>query len=267
MQPRRAPAGASAPPIARIAGIQIAIHPSWLILFALITVLVARPGVNPVVPDWRGAGRLAVSAGIALAISASILVHEFAHCLVARTYRLPVRRIVLFALGGVSQIERDAPTPRAEFAIAVAGPLASVALAGILAGVGRALNPRIVDIPGAWGWFAYINITIGVFNLLPAFPMDGGRLVRSALWAGVRDRARATRWAAAAGQGIASVMMGLGVAGLALVVANPDVGPVSVVWLVPLGAFLFDAAGRAGRIEGRPLDPEDRPERAGARLR
>ncbi len=264
MPPRPAPAGASALPVARIAGIQVAIHPSWLILFVLLTMVVSTLNQHPV-PGWQGAGRLAVSAGLALAISASILVHEFAHSLVARAYRLPVRRIVLFALGGVSQIERDAPTPRAEYAIALAGPLASVVLAAVLAGVGRALNPRIVEVPGAWGLFASINLMIGVFNLLPAFPMDGGRLVRSALWAGVRDRARATRWAASAGQGIAAIMVALGVTGFVLVVLAPGSGDASIIWLVPLGAFLFDAAGRAARMEGEPHDQDDPRRREGTR--
>lgn len=264
MQPRRAPTDPSLIPIGRVRGIQIVLHPSWLILFVLLTLFMNAPEQHLAVPGWTGAGRLAVSAGLALAISASILVHELAHSVVARAYGLPVRRIVLFILGGVSQIEREAPSPRSEYLVALAGPLSSVVLAGVLAAVGRALNPGIVDVPGAWGWFATINLILALFNLLPAFPMDGGRLVRSALWAWVRDRARATRWAAAVGRGIAAVMIGLGVAGFVAAVLSPREGALSVISLVLVGAFLFDAAGRAGRMEGEPHDQDD-PRRESAR--
>jgi len=189
--------------------------------------------------------------GLALAIVGCIVVHELAHCFVARGYRLPVRRIVLFLFGGVSQIEQEAPHARAEFAIAVAGPMASVVLATLLAGVAGMLDRTTVAGAGLWGWFARINMVLAVFNLLPAFPMDGGRILRSLLWAGTRNRAGATRWAARVGKGFATAMALLG--GALVVVPAVRGGasdPSQGIWLVLLGFFLYNAAGAAARAEG-----------------
>ena len=245
-------------PLARIFGIPLVADGSWLIQVALLTFVARGAIVDLVIFDPAPVVGWLVALALGLSIVACIVVHELAHSVVARAYGLPVRRIVLFMLGGVSQIEREAPGPRAEYHIAVAGPLASVVLATLLAGVGRALNPTLASVPGAWGWFAQINMALAVFNLLPAFPMDGGRVLRSALWAGVGDRVRATRWAAHAGQGFAG-LLGLGGVGVFVIgSASGDGESLQAAWLVLLAVFLFNAAGAARRNEGTP-SPHDRP--------
>lgn len=247
--------------LARIGGIPLVADASWVLQVALLT-FIARARITDTVigTDVGATTTWVVSAGLGLAIVACIVVHELAHSMVARAYGLPVKRIVLFMLGGVSQIEREAPNPRAEYTIAVAGPLASMVIASALAAVSLALDPRIshfVDV-SAWGWFAIINGALAVFNLLPAFPMDGGRLVRSALWRWLRNRSRATRVAARMGQGFASVMglFGLGSFLLGSAAGRNEVMP---LWLALLGLFLFQAAGAAGRGEGgeHPNEPAE----------
>lgn len=232
--------------ILRLAGIDVYVHPSWVVSIALLAAFAHSFIVEDLL---RGAGapaRAVVSALFALPIAACILAHEFGHSLVARAYGLRVRRITLFAFGGVSQIERDAPGPAAEFNVALAGPLVSLVLASICAGISRALNPGINGLFGIPGAFAVVNFMLAVFNLVPAFPMDGGRILRSALWA-LTSRAKATRLAAAGGRlfGVALV-----VGGVVLMVPSFGGGGANGLYVVFMGAFLYAAAGAAGRGEG-----------------
>jgi len=253
-QPPSAPAQLDGLRIARVGGISIVVHPTYLVSFALLTWFARELIVEQILPSGTGVGVWALSAALGLAISASILVHEFAHSVVAKAYGLPVRRITLFLFGGVSQIEREAPTPRAEFHIAVAGPLASVLLAVILGGVAKSLDPHAQGLPGPWGDFAFINMVLALFNLIPAFPMDGGRVLRSALWAGSRDRARATRWAALGGRAFAALLVIGGVVVAAPAFLGSDGGDVrGGVWFMLIGWFLYRAAGAAGQQEGGAL--------------
>ena len=249
--------------LGRIAGIPLVADPSWFLQVAVLT-LIARANITGFVigRDAEQATAWIVSIALALGIVACIVTHELAHSVVARAYGLPVKRIVLFVLGGVSQIEREAPNPRAEAAIAVAGPLTSMLIACALGGVGLLLEPGAVHLreSSPWGWFATINWFLAAFNLLPAFPMDGGRVLRSALWRGLQSRPRATRVAARAGQGFASL---LGVAGLGKFWADSASGggaSADAIWLVLLALFLFQAAGSAGRAESaeRPNEREFR---------
>src|SRR5207247_2182998 len=184
-------------------------------------------------------------------------------------------RITLFIFGGVAQIGGEAQKPAHEFRIAVAGPLASLFIAGCLAAISRAVHPNagglagIADHGGLWGNFALVNLALALFNLIPAFPLDGGRLLRAGLWGGLRDRARATRWASNLGKAFAFAMMGAGgaIAGAALAGGDPP-SAWPGVWYVVLGYFLFTIAGTAGRLEGgatprRPgqVDDEEEPVR------
>jgi len=214
----------------------------------------------------NGLGQRNVAAELLLAvvfgcvIAACVVIHELSHSLVARGYGLPVRRITLFALGGVSQIEAEAATPRAEFAVALAGPLASVVLATVFAFIGRVLDPVEARIPGVWGELGVINIYLAIFNLIPAFPMDGGRLLWSGLWR-LAGRARATRWAVTVGKSFAMLAIGSG----AFLLLPPlvkgggaDSGVSgSALWIIFIGLFIFQAAGAAGKTEGgeRPNQP------------
>src|SRR5438093_333725 len=175
----------------------------------------------------------------------------------ARAHGIDARRITLFIFGGVAQIGGEAQKPAHEFRIAVAGPLASLLIAGCLAAIARALHPNagglagIADHGGLWGNFALVNLALALFNLIPAFPLDGGRLLRAGLWGGLRDRARATRWASNLGKAFAFLFMGAGGAIAGTYALRGDAGnALPGLWYLVLGYFLFSIAGSAGRSEG-----------------
>jgi len=230
-------------------GIELQIHPSWII--SLIVLSVAAYNGFPVDPAVTGARKILLAVAFGVAIAACIVIHELSHSLTARVYRLPVRRITLFAFGGVSQIEKEAPTPSAEFAIALAGPLASVVLAAIFSGIAIVLHPLRSHPTGIWWELGKINMLLAMFNLIPAFPMDGGRLLRSGLWV-VGGRARATRWAVLVGRSFAVLAMSGG--GALLIVPlfqrSDSGGSLYALWIILIGLFIFNAAGAAGRLEG-----------------
>jgi Zn-dependent protease len=233
----------------RLGPIEVAIHPSWLIMFAIIAWIANDEIVPGLVRSDSGLAPL-LAIAIALLFYSFILLHELSHAVVARMHGIDARRITLFLFGGVAQIGAEAQEPRHEFRIAVAGPLMSLWLAGVLTAAARLLHPG-QQLPGVWGRLALLNLFLAAFNLIPAFPLDGGRLLRAGLWAGLRDRARATRWAANAGKGFAFGLMGLGgaFAGASLVSHQSD-ATFSGLWYIVLGYFLFTIAGSAGRTEG-----------------
>jgi Zn-dependent protease len=248
--PRRART-ATGKTIARPFGIELQIHPSWIISLVILSYAGYQGIVSRVIEPHRTATRLILAVVFGLSIAACIVVHELSHSLVARAYGLPVRRITLFALGGVSQIEKEAPSAGAEFSIALAGPLASVVLAATFGVVEKLLHPAQAGQIGFWGDLGYVNVYLALFNLIPAFPMDGGRLLRSAIWA-FGSRARATRWAVRVGRTFAVLAMG---GGAVLIVAEPLTGANSggsfgALWIILIGFFIYNAAGAAGRLEG-----------------
>jgi Zn-dependent protease/CBS domain-containing protein len=217
-----------------IFGIPININASWVFIYALITWTLAvgyfprqLPGLEPVA-YWAN-GLLA-----ALLLFASVLIHELAHSLVAIGNGLTVRGITLHLLGGVSQLDDEPPDPRTEFLMAAAGPLASLALALVLS-----LARILVDAP--WGdailtYLMYVNVAVGVFNLIPGFPLDGGRLLRAVVWRSTGDFARATATASRVGRGVA---IGLVVIGTWQAFTGSFL---SGLWLVLIGLFLRQAA-------------------------
>jgi len=217
-----------------IFGIPININASWVFIYALITWTLAvgyfprqLPGLEPVA-YWAN-GLLA-----ALLLFASVLIHELAHSLVAIGNGLTVRGITLHLLGGVSQLDDEPPDPRTEFLMAAAGPLASLALALVLS-----LARIPVDAP--WGdailtYLMYVNVAVGVFNLIPGFPLDGGRLLRAVVWRSTGDFARATATASRVGRGVA---VGLVVIGTWQAFTGSFL---SGLWLVLIGLFLRQAA-------------------------
>ena len=215
-------------------GIPININASWVLIYALITWTLAvgyfprqLPGLEPVA-YWAN-GLLA-----ALLLFASVLIHELAHSLVAIENGLTVRGITLHLLGGVSQLEDEPPDPRTEFLMAAAGPLASLVIA-----FGLWLARLAVEAP--WGeailtYLMYVNVAVGVFNLIPGYPLDGGRLLRALLWRVTGDFARATATASRVGRGVA---IGLVVFGAWQAFSGAFL---SGVWLVLIGLFLRQAA-------------------------
>lgn len=232
--------------IGSLAGIPILVSPSWFVLFGLTTWLLA----TQIYPDaLEGASRwthYAMAASSVILFFASIIIHELAHSLVARAYKIPVRSITLFILGGVAQITREAAKPLHELLMAAAGPLTSFALSFAFFGAWFALGARDDrPIDYVLVWLVLMNAILGVFNMLPAFPMDGGRVFRALAWLVTGNYNRATSIAAWTGRGFAFAGIGAGVAaifGRDVVIAD---SPASGAWLVFLGVFLENAARKS----------------------
>jgi len=252
------PPGSGSRVLFRIGPIEVAVHASWLIIFFAL-VLVARSEIAPQIVPRDSTWILPLSIGIALLFYAFVLAHELSHAFMARAHGLDARRITLFVFGGVAQIGAEAEKPADEFRIAIIGPLTSLLIAGVLAAVSLSLHPgfdpeldpSLRILPGVWGVLAVVNLALAVFNLVPAFPLDGGRVLRAGLWKGLRDRAKATRWSATLGKAFAFALIGAGGAIFVLGVSsgsNADAWP--GLWYVLVGYFLFNVAGSAGRLEG-----------------
>jgi Zn-dependent protease/CBS domain-containing protein len=243
--------------LATIAGIDIAIDWSLLIIFTLITVVLA----TSVFPAWHPGWGLLLCWGTAFMAAvlffASVLTHELSHSLVGRANGITVRRITLFVFGGMAQMENEPPTWRAELAMTVVGPLTSLVLGflflwigGVLAGP-VSITPEnaakvFADLnPGAtlFMWLGQVNILLGLFNLVPGFPLDGGRVLRALLWAVTGDLNLATLWASRGGRAFAWLLIGTGFA-MILGVHVPVFGGGSVngLWLAFIGWFLNNAA-------------------------
>lgn len=230
--------------IARVFGIPIHLHFSWVVIFALIVWTLATGYFPAQYPDLPASSYWAKGLVASLLFFVSILLHELGHALVARRFGLRTQSITLFVFGGVARLEKDPEDGRTEFWMAVAGPVVSVALAGLfyLASSLPALGP-----PGqaVSRYLALINLLVGLFNLVPAFPLDGGRILRGLLWRSA-GKARATRVAAGAGTYFAFFMIAVGVMSL----LRGDA--VSGVWNILIGWFLKEAS--AGAYQRARLD-------------
>ncbi|MGH8892527.1 MAG: site-2 protease family protein [Actinomycetes bacterium] len=226
--------------IARPFGVPVDVTPTWFLVAALITYGFA-PTVERAVPglgDWR----YAVSLAFALLLYLSVLVHELSHTLVALQAGLPVRRISLHLLGGVSEIARPAATPAREAGMAVAGPVVSLLLAGVGFLAAEALEPQTV------GWvlaraLMFSNLVVGIFNLLPGLPLDGGRVLSAAVWRATGRRHTGTVVAAWLGRGVAVLVLGLPF--VAAAVTGGELDLVDVIWGALLGAFIWVGASQA----------------------
>ena len=222
--------------IFRIAGIPIYVHASWLAIYALITWTLAAGYFPRALPDLEPAEYWAHGLVASLLLFASVLLHELSHSLVALAHGLSVRGITLHVFGGVSQLDGEPPSPRAEALIAGVGPITSFGIAGALWAL-REMG--IADRGSAGAVLAYlvtVNVVIGAFNLIPGFPLDGGRLVRAALWQWKGSLPRATYLASRVGVGIAYALMAFGV----LQMFGGSL--VSGMWMVLIGLFLQSAA-------------------------
>jgi Zn-dependent protease/CBS domain-containing protein len=225
--------------LGRLGGVQVRIHWSWLVVFALIVWSLAAtvfPSQNPELSDGV---HLAMAVAAALLFFASVLLHELGHAWQARRDGLEIDGITLWLFGGVAQFKGAFPNPGAEFRIAIAGPLVTVILSGGFALLALAGLPSAVD--GVAAWLGYINLTLLVFNLIPALPLDGGRVLRAALWRARGDLGWATRVAADVGMGFGYLFIALGV--LMFIVE----GSFSGAWLAFIGWFLLQAATAEAR--------------------
>jgi Zn-dependent protease/CBS domain-containing protein len=226
--------------LGRIAGIRIGVNWSWLIVFALIVwslAVAVFPSQNPGFSDGE---YVALAVAAALLFFASLLLHELGHALQARREGIEIEGINLWLFGGVAQFKGGFPSAGAEFRVAIAGPLVSLAL-GILFVLVAAFAGLPNAFDGVAAWLGYTNLILLVFNLLPALPLDGGRVLRSALWYFRGDLRWATWVASAIGRGFGFLFIGLGV--IMLIVE----GAFSGAWLAFIGWFLLQAATAEAR--------------------
>ncbi|HLZ51032.1 MAG TPA: site-2 protease family protein [Candidatus Acidoferrum sp.] len=220
--------------IGRILGIPIYLHSTWVIIFAAITYSLAMQFTQEH-PAWNPAQQWSVGIFTSLLFFASLLFHELAHSVVAQHYKIRVLSITLFIFGGVASIERDPSKAIQEFNIAIAGPVASGFLAGIFFGLVQAFpSNQMVNAVSTWLWTT--NLLLAVFNLLPGFPLDGGRIFRAIIWGATKNFSKATRIAGASGRLIAYAMILLG--GFAVFKGFIGQG----LWSVFIGFFLLNAA-------------------------
>ena len=221
--------------IGRVFGIPIYLHLSWILIFGLITYsLVDEFGAR--YPQWTSGQLWSLGVITSLLFFGSVLFHELSHSVVARYYRIPVASITLFFFGGIASITRDPERPGQEFLMAAAGPASSYVLAGAFWLL--ALATPADSMPNVLAnWLAGTNALLATFNLLPGFPLDGGRVFRSIVWGITKNYSRSTRIASRVGQAIAYAMMAFG-----LYMAFALHSSVNGVWFVFLGWFLLTAA-------------------------
>jgi Zn-dependent protease/CBS domain-containing protein len=219
----------------RLAGIDLAIHPSWLVIAFLLTFSLADGFFPDQIPGWTVGQYWMLGGATALLFFASVLAHEFSHALVARRFGLKVAGITLFIFGGATTIESDARSPRQEALIALAGPISSLVIGAALLGAGVLAEPLAIRVLLAW--LGFINIALGAFNLVPGYPMDGGRVLRAILWRLRGDANLATRQAALVGRVVGYLMVA---GGIVWALRSRDIG--SGLWLALVGWFLATAA-------------------------
>ena len=256
-------------------GISVHVDWSWILIFLLVTWNLAGSVFPSLHPDWSIGLNIGLGLVASLLFFISILLHELAHSLVAKARGLPVRRITLFFFGGVSNIEREPPSPLTEFFMAIVGPLTSLLLGFGFIWLGRQNIPQmdtaltspmqllrgLDPLSTMLLWLGPINILLGVFNLIPGFPLDGGRVLRSILWAATDNFHRATRLATIVGQGIGWLMILTGVAMIfGWTIPVLGTGTLNGMWLAFIGWFLVQAASQSYQqvvvedmLEGVPI--------------
>ncbi len=233
--------------IGRVVGVPVFLTPSWF-LFAGFVLLSYGPQLAE---EFGAAQGYSAAAAYALMLLGSVLLHEVGHCVVARSFGLPVRSITVTLLAGLTEITSPPQTPGREYAVGVAGPMVSL----LLGGVGYAASEALV--PGSLGWYlvrgiAVINVVLAVFNLLPGLPLDGGRVLRAVVWRVTGDSGRATLVSAWGGRVVALVVVPL-----ALLVVLPSLGlagrgVASVVFAVLVSSFVY--AGATGALRSARLE-------------
>lgn len=221
-----------------LAGIQIGVHSSWLII-ALLLSWTLITGYFPYHFPGQSRGIYAFMGIVAmLGLFVCVILHELGHALVAKYYRLPISQITLFIFGGVAEIKKEPQSPKVEFLVAIAGPIVSAILAFLMAlvtAIGTNIKAPVVLV-GITQYLTLVNTAIALFNLIPAFPLDGGRLLRALLWILKKDLRWATKIATKIGAGFAFVLIVLGA--VSLVYGDWLTG----IWFVILGLFLRGAA-------------------------
>jgi Zn-dependent protease/CBS domain-containing protein len=225
----------------RIAGIDIGIHYTWILIFVLLSWSLAQGFFPQLYPGWDTVTYWITGLVAALLLFGSVLVHELAHSLVAQARGMTVRSITLFIFGGVSNLEDEPEKPKTEFVMSIVGPLSSLALAGIFWGLLHIVGDQQSPVAATFSYLALINALLAGFNLLPGFPLDGGRVLRAILWNRTGNLVKATNIAATVGR-----FMGWGFIafGLFQVFAGNFIGG---IWFAFIGWFLSSSADASRR--------------------
>jgi Zn-dependent protease len=241
--------------VGRVAGIDIRVDLSLAIVFALVAFSLGKGLIPSWHPDWGPFVTWATALAAAFLFFVSILIHELSHALVGRVKGIPIKTITLFVFGGVAQLEREPDAWRAELWMAIAGPITSLVLGFLFLFLGQMFAGPIALEDGELSfaklnpvatlllWLGPVNIILAVFNLVPGFPLDGGRVLRAVLWGITDDRLRATEWASKLGQGFAWLLIAVGVSmmlGLRVPLLGSGLFP--GMWLAFIGWFLNNAA-------------------------
>ena len=226
--------------LGRLFGIPIGLHYSWLVIFFWFTWILATSVFPNLNEDWTEGQYWGVAIASSLLFFASIVAHELGHSLVAMRYGIQVKSITLFILGGVAQIAKEAPRARIEGLIAAAGPAVSIGLGGLFLGL-HALTEDVNEQVSALSlYLGQANIFVGIFNLLPGFPMDGGRILRAIVWGIGGNLLKATRIATTLGKGMGILLIA---AGIAAVIFTGSL--LSGIGAVLIGWFIFNAASQS----------------------
>lgn len=230
--------------LGRIFGVAVGLHYSWIIIALLVT-LSLRSQFAVDHPNWDVSTTWAIAIITGLLFFVSILLHELSHAAVAKLRGIPVRAITLFALGGVAQIEKDAADAKSEFWMGIIGPITSIAIGLVCLVLASLLGwnfPTESNTPPAamFMWLGYINIALAIFNLIPGFPLDGGRVLRAVIWWVTGDANRSTRIAAGVGQVVA---LGFIMMGIWRFFSGAGFGG---LWIAFIGWFLLEAARASG---------------------
>lgn len=227
--------------LGRILGIRVGVHYTWFIIFALISFSLSLQ-FQEVNPQWGPLDAWGTAIVTALLFFASIVLHELGHSVVAMAHGIPVVSITLFIFGGVAQTGKDTESAKSEFWIAVAGPLVSLSLALVFFLLNAFLGQFNEHARMALRWLSTINFLVAVFNLLPGFPLDGGRVFRAVVWGITKNADKGMRWAVNSGRLVA---YGLMVVGFIVIVRTGYV--IDGVWIALIGWFLLMAAEASGR--------------------
>jgi Zn-dependent protease/CBS domain-containing protein len=222
--------------VGRVAGVEVRVDSSWAVIALLITYSMYLR-ISFLYRDLSTRGAVGLALLSAVLFFGSVLIHELAHALVSQARGIRVQDITLFLFGGATRARVESRGPGDEFLIAVVGPLTSALLAGlfgIVAGLGRDVLSR--PLAGTFGYLAWVNLLLAVFNLIPGFPLDGGRLLRSAIWKATGSLGRATRIASVSGQAVGWLLVA---GGVAFLLAGDLAGG---IWFAFIGWFLVQAA-------------------------
>lgn len=222
--------------LGRVAGIDIGVHWSWLFIYVLLTWSLGSTLFDEEFPGWTAGQRWLAGLITASLFFASILLHELSHAVMARRLGLPVHSITLFIFGGVSSLGREPDKPRDEFLIAVVGPGTSFLLSAVFGLAWLFVDPVSHVLSVVCGYLALVNLSLGAFNMLPGFPLDGGRIFRSAVWARKHNLLWATRLASMVGVTVAYILI---VAGIVITFWTAFI---TGIWLIFIGWFLKNAS-------------------------